>query len=287
DRPGGVLVADAGSFAGGADPPARDRAPGGERAGARAGDGGVAAAAGRPGHRQRRGGGGAGPRTAAGPGVRRGYRPAGPGHGPAQRDAVGPGRPRDAAPGLLVPAAAGGGAAGSTGRRGRQPALRGPGGGGRVGRPGALLRAAGGPVHRRRSPVGLPCHRGRRPGPAQAWRPAGPGGGAPPGGPGGGTAGALSPVGGGPHRQRLRWQAAGGVGPAGAGRPASGGAAVKVRLLSVRGLDRRDRDYRRVLQEAAAVLRAGGLVAFPTETVYGLGASIEVPGAVERIFAAK
>nr|MBO2507411.1 threonylcarbamoyl-AMP synthase [Bacillota bacterium] len=62
---------------------------------------------------------------------------------------------------------------------------------------------------------------------------------------------------------------------------------MKVRLLSVRGLDRRDRDYRRVLQEAAAVLRAGGLVAFPTETVYGLGASIEVPGAVERIFAAK
>ncbi|REJ37934.1 MAG: threonylcarbamoyl-AMP synthase, partial [Bacillota bacterium] len=60
-----------------------------------------------------------------------------------------------------------------------------------------------------------------------------------------------------------------------------------MRLLSVRGLDRRDRDYRRVLQEAAAVLRAGGLVAFPTETVYGLGASIEVPGAVERIFAAK
>lgn len=40
---------------------------------------------------------------------------------------------------------------------------------------------------------------------------------------------------------------------------------------------------------AAAVqaLRAGGLVAFPTETVYGLGADARSPAAVERIFAAK
>jgi len=35
------------------------------------------------------------------------------------------------------------------------------------------------------------------------------------------------------------------------------------------------------------VLRAGGLVAFPTETVYGLGADAEDVHAVERIFAAK
>ncbi|MFN8620324.1 MAG: L-threonylcarbamoyladenylate synthase [Chloroflexota bacterium] len=41
------------------------------------------------------------------------------------------------------------------------------------------------------------------------------------------------------------------------------------------------------LAEAAAVLRAGGLVAFPTETVYGLGANALDPGAVARIFAAK
>ena len=38
---------------------------------------------------------------------------------------------------------------------------------------------------------------------------------------------------------------------------------------------------------AAALIRAGKLVAFPTETVYGLGANALDPAAVERIFAAK
>ncbi|MBA3455929.1 MAG: threonylcarbamoyl-AMP synthase, partial [Deltaproteobacteria bacterium] len=38
---------------------------------------------------------------------------------------------------------------------------------------------------------------------------------------------------------------------------------------------------------AAGVLRAGGLVAFPTETVYGLGADASSDAAVARIFAAK
>jgi L-threonylcarbamoyladenylate synthase len=42
-----------------------------------------------------------------------------------------------------------------------------------------------------------------------------------------------------------------------------------------------------VLARAAAVLRAGGLVAFPTETVYGLGANALDAAAVGRIFAAK
>lgn len=41
------------------------------------------------------------------------------------------------------------------------------------------------------------------------------------------------------------------------------------------------------IRRAAAVLRRGGLVAFPTETVYGLGASALDPAAVARIFAAK
>ena len=41
------------------------------------------------------------------------------------------------------------------------------------------------------------------------------------------------------------------------------------------------------LDRAAAILRAGGLVALPTETVYGLGANALDPAAVERIFAAK
>ena len=38
---------------------------------------------------------------------------------------------------------------------------------------------------------------------------------------------------------------------------------------------------------AVDVLRRGGLVAFPTETVYGLGADADNPGAVGRIFAVK
>ncbi|EQD68915.1 protein containing Sua5/YciO/YrdC, partial [mine drainage metagenome] len=41
------------------------------------------------------------------------------------------------------------------------------------------------------------------------------------------------------------------------------------------------------VQGAAEVLRGGGLVAFPTETVYGLGADAENPAAVARIFAVK
>jgi len=41
------------------------------------------------------------------------------------------------------------------------------------------------------------------------------------------------------------------------------------------------------IARAAAILRAGGLVAFPTETVYGLGADASNPAAVAKIFAAK
>jgi len=42
-----------------------------------------------------------------------------------------------------------------------------------------------------------------------------------------------------------------------------------------------------LLARAAAILRDGGLVAFPTETVYGLGANALDARAVERIFLAK
>ncbi len=41
------------------------------------------------------------------------------------------------------------------------------------------------------------------------------------------------------------------------------------------------------IQEAATILAAGGLVAFPTETVYGVGADALNPDAVARIFTAK
>ena len=42
-----------------------------------------------------------------------------------------------------------------------------------------------------------------------------------------------------------------------------------------------------IVARAAGRVRAGGLVAFPTETVYGLGANALDPAAVRRIFAAK
>jgi L-threonylcarbamoyladenylate synthase len=41
------------------------------------------------------------------------------------------------------------------------------------------------------------------------------------------------------------------------------------------------------IERAVAVLRSGGLVAFPTETVYGLGADASNPAAVKKIFAVK
>lgn len=46
-------------------------------------------------------------------------------------------------------------------------------------------------------------------------------------------------------------------------------------------------DSERGLRAAAALLNAGGLVAFPTETVYGLGADARSDRAVAAIFAAK
>jgi L-threonylcarbamoyladenylate synthase len=41
------------------------------------------------------------------------------------------------------------------------------------------------------------------------------------------------------------------------------------------------------IRQAAEIVRAGGLVAFPTETVYGLGANALSAAAVKKIFAAK
>ena len=43
----------------------------------------------------------------------------------------------------------------------------------------------------------------------------------------------------------------------------------------------------REIEHAVVVLRAGGLVAFPTETVYGLGADASNPDAIRKLFAAK
>ena len=47
------------------------------------------------------------------------------------------------------------------------------------------------------------------------------------------------------------------------------------------------RPQQELIDQAVEVLRAGGIVAFPTETVYGLGARGLVPAAVAKIFEAK
>jgi L-threonylcarbamoyladenylate synthase len=44
---------------------------------------------------------------------------------------------------------------------------------------------------------------------------------------------------------------------------------------------------REALEQGAAILRRGGLVAFPTESFYGLGASALDPEALARVFAVK
>ena len=41
------------------------------------------------------------------------------------------------------------------------------------------------------------------------------------------------------------------------------------------------------LEAAIAALRAGGVVAFPTDTVFGIAVALGVPGGIERLFAAK
>ncbi|MDK2892361.1 L-threonylcarbamoyladenylate synthase [Methanohalophilus sp.] len=46
-------------------------------------------------------------------------------------------------------------------------------------------------------------------------------------------------------------------------------------------------NFEEVMQSAGKIIRAGGLVAFPTETVYGLGANALNPDAVQKIFEAK
>jgi L-threonylcarbamoyladenylate synthase len=40
-------------------------------------------------------------------------------------------------------------------------------------------------------------------------------------------------------------------------------------------------------EEAIRILRAGGIVAVPTDTVYGIAVALDTPGGIERLFAAK
>jgi L-threonylcarbamoyladenylate synthase len=62
---------------------------------------------------------------------------------------------------------------------------------------------------------------------------------------------------------------------------------VKTLRLAVEAAHLDTAQAQETLERAAAILRGGGLVAFPTETVYGLGANALDESAVARIFAAK
>ena len=64
-------------------------------------------------------------------------------------------------------------------------------------------------------------------------------------------------------------------------------AAMKTLRLVVDANDPKSRMSRESIAQAAEILRAGGTVAFPTETVYGLGANALQAEAVAKIFAAK
>jgi L-threonylcarbamoyladenylate synthase len=57
--------------------------------------------------------------------------------------------------------------------------------------------------------------------------------------------------------------------------------------LTLNEFDLQSRTAATVMERVAAMWRAGQTVAFPTETVYGLGAHAFDPAAVERVFAAK
>lgn len=46
-------------------------------------------------------------------------------------------------------------------------------------------------------------------------------------------------------------------------------------------------DLHQQILQAASILQAGGTVAFPTETVYGLGADITCPEAIQKVYAIK
>jgi L-threonylcarbamoyladenylate synthase len=50
---------------------------------------------------------------------------------------------------------------------------------------------------------------------------------------------------------------------------------------------RRVADGPEAREEAARVLNDGGIVAIPTDTVYGIAVRLETPGGIERLFAAK
>jgi L-threonylcarbamoyladenylate synthase len=52
-------------------------------------------------------------------------------------------------------------------------------------------------------------------------------------------------------------------------------------------LDRLPSDIKRQIREGISILKQGGIIALPTDTVYGLGASANIHQAVERVYEVK
>lgn len=61
----------------------------------------------------------------------------------------------------------------------------------------------------------------------------------------------------------------------------------KTSVMKVKEEEINCKDTRKAIRQAGQIIKAGGLVAFPTETVYGLGADALYADAAERIYEAK
>ena len=59
---------------------------------------------------------------------------------------------------------------------------------------------------------------------------------------------------------------------------------METQYFDLRDTRRPGNETERIVAQAAAILRSGGLLAFPTETVYGLGANGLDAAAVRKIF---
>lgn len=62
---------------------------------------------------------------------------------------------------------------------------------------------------------------------------------------------------------------------------------METKIRKLRKSEEYQEENRKTLQEAGDILKRGGLVAFPTETVYGLGADALNEEAAKKIYAAK
>ena len=62
---------------------------------------------------------------------------------------------------------------------------------------------------------------------------------------------------------------------------------METKIFDLRDTKRPQKEVEDQINAAAAILREGGLLAIPTETVYGLGANALDGEAVKKIFAAK